>query len=117
MEVRSDVNRIEEVVSLLKEENGYLNLSDRFADVFASLEGRLHGVDNIKLIVLSTAGFTDTRIVYLWLKGEEIFNGKELVMYKAEPDTELAEYQDFEKFFTSHKRVSQLEYSKEASVG
>jgi hypothetical protein len=115
LEINPDVNEVTELAVLLKQESGYLDLADRFEGIFKSLDTTHY--DQFSLILLQNAGFTDSRIVYLWLKGESIFDGKNVAMYKTVEELELQTYQDFEDFFGSHTSTKNLEYSREPSIG
>lgn len=109
VELTSDVK---ELAVLMKEKNGYLNLSERFEGVFRSLPK----VDKYHLLIRPEAGFTDTRVTYLWLKGEMWGRAAVLQIFKVN-DTNLETYEDFAKIFNNQKPEKDLVYSREPSIG
>lgn len=110
VELETDVK---ELGVLLKESNGFLNLSERFEKFFRTLPR----VDQYNLVLRSNAGFTDTRIVYLWLKGEQWLRKADIAIYNAADEVEFASSQDFFQFFKSTPPSKSLVYSREPSIG
>jgi hypothetical protein len=77
--VTDSVNQ--EVVDLLlirelEREGKVLELADKFETLWQDLEetGDLDGINEIYFLIGDRAGFTDTRMVYMWLKSWQMFN-------------------------------------------
>lgn len=58
----------------LQKKTRSLELSEKFAKIWESL--KLENTDKIYYWIGSSAGFSDTRIIYTWLKTREMFNTK-----------------------------------------
>jgi hypothetical protein len=74
------VNQIREIVQILVPVGGRLELAKRFEQLWKEMDtqGVFDGVDELVFRAGSGAGFTDSRIVYLWLKSAQLFSGVEL---------------------------------------
>jgi hypothetical protein len=77
--VSDSVNQ--EVVDLqlireLERDGKVLELADKFEILWQDLEesGEMEGVNEIYFLIGDRAGFTDTRMVYVWLKSWQMFN-------------------------------------------
>jgi hypothetical protein len=116
VELDTDVNEIKELGLLLREGGGHLNLAERFEAFFVESVSKTE-ITDYKLILLANAGFTDSRVVYLWLKGEKQLSGASFEMYREVEEIDLEAVEDFVEFFASHKHTDTLEYSREPSVG
>jgi hypothetical protein len=116
------------LVSELEKENGkpVLDLFDRFSPLWEKLDehGIFESVKNIYFVLGSRAGFTDTRVVYLWLKSWEMFGGgeREFWVYNEarEINVGLMDGEHLEDYFAQVKKNGSkqlLRYSREPSVG
>ncbi len=56
-------------------ENGRLNLIDRFQDIWINIKATLDEKE-IYFVVAKHAGFTDSRVVYIWLETNFLFENK-----------------------------------------
>ena len=107
---------LKELAVIMKDASGHLNLSEQFEKLFTT--GVIDtGAKNYTLILLANAGFTDSRVVYLWLKGEQQLAGASFELYRELGEVMLESAEDFEEFFRSHKPTTTLEYSREPSIG
>lgn len=124
MEKSQTVKLLEEI---MPKSGKYLDLSENFEKYWEKLENNVKEAEEIFLILGQSAGFTDSRIIYMWLKGENYFNQKDLFIDFAS-DLNL----DFENEFNSlvtclklgkiltqacEKNNQSLSYSKEANIG
>jgi hypothetical protein len=123
--VKSDgVNLVNELEKLAGKP--VLDLFDRFSSLWGKLEkkGVFEGVGNIYFILGSRAGFTDTRVVYLWLKSWEMFGSgeREFWVYNEtrEFNVGLMDGEHLETYLSEAKKNGSkqlLRYSREPSVG
>lgn len=67
----------------------YLNLSERFTSIINNLEKQVDfdNVDKLTLLVGPRASFTDTRVIYIWLKTMKMLKGIELHVSKVETNS------------------------------
>ena len=65
-------------------EGKVLNLSELLADLWQKVaqEGHLDGVDKFIFLIGPNAGFTDSRVIYIWLKTEQMFKQTEFRVLK-----------------------------------
>ncbi len=70
------VNEARVLIKKIVSDTGRLELAQSFADIWKKLfiDGVFDRVSQMTLIVGSDAGFTDTRIIYIWLKSAEMFD-------------------------------------------
>ena len=113
VQIEPSVNEIRELTTLLKTESGYLDLAERFEKVFRDLPP----VDMYQLILREKAGFTDSRIIFLWLKGQAMYNKSSFQIYHIEDTVELVNYSDFEEFVNRSEPSNELSYLKDPSIG
>lgn len=65
--------QIQEVGNVAREAGEYLNLFDKFEFLWADLLENME-FDKVYFLIGPKAGFTDTRIVFIWLKSWVLFN-------------------------------------------
>jgi hypothetical protein len=117
-----------EFVCELEKESGkpVLDLFDRFSPLWQRLTDRrvFEGVGNIYFVLGSRAGFTDTRVVYLWLKSWEMFGGGKQEFWVHNETREinigLMDGDHLEAYLVEAKKHGSkqlLRYSREPSVG
>ena len=105
----------------------YLNLSDSYEYLWSDIDSEydMSGGETA-YIVGPHAGFTDTRVVYLWLRSAEQVDGLEYKLMRVKESEELDtlgsndEQEDalqkmYKKVITDGQK--DLEYSKEANIG
>lgn len=70
------------LLTCLDRQGHTLDLTDRFEAVWKSLDqqGAFERVDTIYFWLGPRAGFTDTRVIFIWLKSWEMFNNEKLKM-------------------------------------
>jgi len=73
-----------ELLFKLEKESRSLELAEKFEGIWKKLE--LKEVQEIYFWTGIGAGFTDTRIIYIWLKSWEIFSKKHFFTLKVEND-------------------------------
>lgn len=115
VELLPDVNEPQELGVLLREENSHLNLADRFEQFFQQLA--IGPSAKFHLILLKNSGFTDSRIVYLWLKGEEVFQNSQLLIHTVSEEVELVTKHDFSEVLQRFPGSNELHYTREPSIG
>jgi hypothetical protein len=117
-----------ELVAKLEKVGGkpVLDLFDRFSPLWVELDeqGVFEGVEDIFFVLGSRSGFTDTRVVYLWLKSWEMFGGgeREFWVYNEprEINVGLMDGEHLETYLSEAKKNGSkqlLRYSREPSVG
>jgi hypothetical protein len=101
-----------------------LNLSDRFESFWSDLDDKqvLAGVKELYFVVGERAGFTDSRVVYLWLQSWKMFGEGEFWIYNEtrEINIGLMEHKYLSEYMlTIKKNGSQtlLKYSREPRLG
>jgi hypothetical protein len=80
-----------ELIAQVDREEKNLNLFAKFESVWAGLNNHfeLSQKTTIYYLIGPHAGFTDTRVIYLWLKSWEMFEGGRYVIEKLENDLDL----------------------------
>jgi hypothetical protein len=84
--VNSELKKIAE----LKKEGKTLNLFSNFALLWSQIfNNEIKNTEQITFLIASNASFTDTRIIYIWLKSNLIFSKIQLkIINTSEPYTE-----------------------------
>lgn len=61
------------MISKIDSSDKYLNLSDSFADIWEKLN--LQNIENPEFYLLlgAKAGFTDSRVIFMWIRGQYFF--------------------------------------------
>jgi hypothetical protein len=101
-----------------------LNLSDRFESFWSDLDDKqiLAGVKELYFVVGERAGFTDSRVVYLWLQSWKMFGEGEFWMYNEtrEINIGLMEIEYLNEYILNIKKNGSqmlLKYSREPRLG
>jgi hypothetical protein len=101
-----------------------LNLSDRFESFWSDLDDKqiLAGVKELYFVVGERAGFTDSRVVYLWLQSWKMFGEGEFWIYNdtREINIGLMEIEYLNEYILNIKKNGSqmlLKYSREPRLG
>lgn len=99
----------------------YLDLSDTFAAVWqGTIAPLITPKTSLFLLLRDTAGFTDSRIVYLWIKGAGFFGNQPYYVSQIgvdDWDSESTEH-TYTLLTRAKKQNNQsLEYAKEPNIG
>lgn len=104
-----------------------MDLSENFAQIYKNFKKEVKKAQKIYFIIGKNAGFTDSRIVYIWLRGENYFEKKPLFIDFAE-DLNLDFENEINKLITDlkiqkilekaeAKNNQKLNYIKDANIG
>jgi hypothetical protein len=93
-----DVNESKTLIKKIIPENRRLELAKSFDSIFKDLDTLLdlHQFEEIILDVRGDASFTDTRIIYIWLKSAELFWGTAI---------EIISEHDVDEIYSSSPRI------------
>ena len=112
---------IQELGELLPNNGGkYLNISDRFELFWLELELRIQSDDEMYFLVRDNASFTDSRVVYLWLKGQHVFDHNPYYVAKIkEGDWDIESAESINRVLSTAKSHNNqtLEYAREPNIG
>ncbi len=129
--LRTDVNRTDEYAlelgySLARGEKPVLNLSDSFEETWKELDenGLFEGVDRIYFVLGDKSGFTDSRMVYIWLKSWQMMDMEKRIVWcmvekrPIRPELmTLSGYVEYCDFVEKHGVENDLPYSREVRLG
>lgn len=118
------VNRNIELVDELKKEGRFLNLSDRFEDFWKKNLGKLENNQEIDIYFFLgfNSGFTDTRIISIWLKTMQMFNKKANVFFEKRSfldNLNEINFEEIQKILeeTKTQKFGQIDYTREPKIG
>ncbi len=122
--VKLKINENTEILDLVElaalgEENGILNLADKFEILWERIEPEFGGLP-VFFIVGPRARFTDTRIVFTWLKTKAMFEpGFEFYIAKNNKPLSDLDSQELYHLLLEIKASNSkdLQYSKEPNIG
>ncbi|MGL4757979.1 MAG: hypothetical protein ACRCXZ_01475 [Patescibacteria group bacterium] len=90
--------------------HGVLDLTDNFQEIFTNLPL----ADEYYLFIGESAGFMDSRVIYIWLSNNHLFNQKEYFVSRANFDP--VRYLELSTNSKSMNRKD-LAYSREPNIG
>lgn len=113
------------LIKTLERTDKTLNLAQRFEFVWADMvsEGLLNDVNEIVYLIGDQAGFTDTRIVFIWLQSWKMFEGGVKEFWINKINTRLSDNKDLSDNLRElyseaiSKNNHALTYSQEPRIG
>jgi hypothetical protein len=115
LEHNSSVNESILLNEVLATNSKYLELSDHFDTLFSTMYTHVQTASNIIFLVATHAGFTDSRIIFNWIKSSEMFLNIPYFVLKLDIiDLSLIHDYVFQAIDENNK---ELVYLKEPSIG
>lgn len=125
LEVSKITDSQKTLVTTLERDGRSLELAERFEILWQDLweNNELDNADQIYLLIGSRAGFTDGRIIYIWLENwRQFYPEKKFLVYKLSPEEAeagLGEGASFDQILEKAEvqGTTKLVYSQEPRIG
>ncbi len=109
---------------LKTKESKFLNLSDRFEDFWKKNLGQIKNNEEVDIYFFLgfNSGFTDTRIISIWLKTMQMFNEKARIFFEKRSfldELNETDFKEIEKILkeTQTQKFNQIDYTREPNIG
>jgi hypothetical protein len=121
-----DEYALELVYSLARGEKPVLNLSDTFQNTWAGLDskGIFDGVEEIYYVLGDRSGFTDSRMVYMWIRSWQMMNLETRQVWSMVEERAIrpelmttSGYVEYCELVKEHGVANDLPYSREVRLG
>jgi hypothetical protein len=115
LEYTSSVNESTLLKTISNSSSNYLELKDKLLKIITEHYESINNCSNCIFIVTKQAGFTDSRIIFNWLKSIHLFLNKPFFIIKI-ANYSIDQLQDY-VFQAIEENNTSLLYSKEPTIG